>query len=561
MVKPLKFLTILFLASWALFAQAKISATATVDRNTITVDDSLTLTVRINDAGTYKTPNLSALEKDFEVAGTNQSSRRSLINGRSSSTTEWIITLYPKREGMLIIPSIKVNDAKTEPIAVQVEKAFTLPAGQLDVVFLESSLSTTEAYLQQQILLNVLIYQSIQLDGQEISDLKIEGATTKVVGQNAFYRTVKGVRHRVQEINYAIFPEKAGTLQIPEQVFSGRKISPQDFWGRGGKLIRRKSEPHKIEVKAPPADYKGDLWLPAANLTLQETWSSDPQQLRAGDSITRSITIKADGVTAAQLPPINFASKPGFKLYPDKPETNNSESAKGISATRIDSTAMIATQAGKLTLPAIEIHWWDTTSQSEKVASIPAKTIDVLPSLEQQSIASNAIDHSPQQATTDSEKTVVSVVNPFWMIVSFVVGGLWIITALAYWRLQQRLKQLTKPEIVEAEANTLSEKKAYQQLQKVCRNNQQQHIRKTLISWGRSYWPHCNIQTLSDIASAANNPQLKNLLLQFDNSLYGATQDSSAWNAESLLNIVNEIRKQKPNAQAETSPLPELYRA
>ncbi|MCR8922876.1 BatD family protein [Dasania sp. GY-MA-18] len=534
---------------------ASITATASVDRQTITVDDSLTLSIRINDTGTYKTPDLSALEKDFQIAGTSQSSRHTLINGRSNSVTEWTVTLYPKRDGLLLIPAIKINDAKTNPIAVQVNKASALPPGQLDKVFIESSVSHNSAYVQQQVLLNLSIYHSVQLDNLNMSELTLENATVKRVGQNSFYRTVQGIRHRVHEINYAIFPNKAGELIIPELVFSGQELSQSRFYG-GGTLIRRKSEPHSITVKPAPADYSGDLWLPAQQLQLQETWSKDPEQLRVGDSITRSITTSANGVTAAQLPPINFKAIAGLKLYPDQAETNNSESATGISATRIDSTAIIPTRAGKITLPAINITWWDTASQSQKTASIAARELTILPPLEQGPSQRNAIDHS-QATVTDSGEKVVTVANPFWMVVSFVLLGLWLITLLAYWRLSRRMPSSDK--LPQQNNNKLSEKSAYKHLQQLCRQPQSEQLRPALITWAQQHWPTKEIYTLDDISRASEHPALKNLLLQYDNSRYGKTADSSDWNGASLLSIIDELRQQKSSATSDNA-LPDLYK-
>tara|TARA_R110000868_G_scaffold411207_1_gene702266 strand:- start:357 stop:2030 length:1674 start_codon:yes stop_codon:yes gene_type:complete len=556
-VSHIKYFFILLVSLWTLNGHsASITASASVDRQTITIDDSLTLSIRINDTGTYKTPDLSALEKDFQISGTSQSSRHSLINGRSSSVTEWTVNLYPKRDGLLIIPAIKINDAKTNPIAVQVNKATALPPGQLDTVFVESSVSHSKAYVQQQILLNLTIYHSVQLDNLNMSELTLENATVKRVGQNSFYRTVQGVRHRVHEINYVIFPNKAGDLIIPELTFSGQELSQNRFYN-GGSIIRRKSQAHKIKVLPAATDYNGELWLPAQQLTLQETWSKDPAQLRVGDSITRSITTTANGVTAAQLPPINFQAIAGLKLYPDQAETNNSESATGISATRIDSTAVIPTRPGKITLPAIKVTWWDTDSQSQKTANIAARTLTILPPLEENQNQRNAIDHSQTAAASTATEKIVTVSNPFWMVVSFILLGLWLLTLLAYWRLPRRAQ--SSDTVQPKKDASASEKTAYKYLQQVCRKQHSEQLRPALIAWAKQYWATQEIHTLDDISRVSEHPALKNMLLQFDNNRYGKTADSSDWNGASLLSIVNELRQQKDKADSD-SALPELYK-
>ena len=562
MVKKLTWLMLLVLGCIAPIALAGIEATATVDRQSIEQQDTLTLKVRINDTGRYETPDLSGLKQNFEVLSTSQNSRHSIINGNSNSMTEWTITLYPKRTGQLIIPAIKIDGAKTRPIKITVKQNAPAAAGELQPVFMESTISQTEAYVQQQLIYTLRIFHSIQLDNLNVTEPEFDSATLKKLSQNSFRRNLNGTPYRVHEITYGIYPQEPGELIIPEQVFTatqatGRSSMFQRF--DRGPVVRRMSEQHSINVKAAPNLKGSALWLPAKKLTLVETWSSSPRELREGDSVTRTITIKAEGVMASQLPPTVFSKLDGAKLYPDKGQTNNEEKADGLLATRTDSTAIIPTRAGKLTLPVIEVQWWDTQANKLRTASIPSKTLNILPALEgdtQQ--ASRAFDHSSNPLNqTAPKQEIIYQSNPFWMLLSALLAIVWVCTLLAYWHLRRSTQHAPTLES-EITTTSLSEKAAFKALSEACRSQDMQRTRQAMIDWGNSYWPEQGIASLNDIQRQVGEGPIHTCLQQLDNALFGNRQDHS-WNGEGLLSAIQLFKKSQTVKKQQSAALSPLY--
>src|SRR5262249_5139466 len=114
-----------FLLITTLFANAanNLAPRATVDRTVVNEGDSLTLTIRIDDTGSYDAPNFSSLQKDFEVYGSSQSTQHVINNVHIESHTEWQTTLIPKRSGQLQIPALAVAGSQTQPITIQVNAA------------------------------------------------------------------------------------------------------------------------------------------------------------------------------------------------------------------------------------------------------------------------------------------------------------------------------------------------------------------------------------------------------------------------------------------------------
>lgn len=567
MVKKLTWLSMLLycLISPAVFAG--IEASATVDRRQIEQQDTLTLTIRINDTGRYETPDLSELKLDFDVLGTSQNSRHSIINGSSSSMTEWTITLYPKRTGQLIIPAIKIDGAKTNPMTITVTKNTPAASGQLQPVFIESSISNTEAYVQQQLIYTIRIFHSIPLDNLNITEPEFESATAKKLAQNSFKRNLQGTPYRVHEITYGIYPQQSGELIIPEQVFTAtQSLGRNSLFSRfdRGPMVHRVSEQHSVTIKPAPQLKNTSLWLPARNLTLVENWSSNPRELRVGDSITRTITIKAEGVIAALLPPITFSTLDGAKLYPDKGQINNQEQADGMVATRMDSTAIIPTRAGQLNLPSIEVSWWDTKTDQLRTANIPAKTLTVLAApADSSQQASQAFDHStnPLQQTTGNTEIVYQS-NPFWLWMSLVLSIVWLLTLAAFWRLRQKYQHLNQQHKQPAAAPQTpvnkQEKATFKALTEACRSQDLHNTRQAMIDWAQSYWPDESIYSLNDICNHVGDDPINTYLQQLDNAIYGKRKDQS-WNGQGLLSAVQLFKKSQPVKKSHSSALSPLY--
>jgi hypothetical protein len=536
----------LFLCS---LAQAGINAVASVDRNQITDQDSLNLSIKIDDTGRYDTPDLSALENDFQVLGTHQNSRHAMVNGRSSSSTEWQITLFPKRSGTLTIPPITVEGATTEPITVQVTP-YTPAAGELEPIFLESSVSHNDVFVGQQLIFNLRIFHNVQLDRLNITEPSFDNANLKKLKQNSFNRRLAGSTYRVHEISYAIVPNEAGELIIPEQIFTAVTVDNRSRFyvnPQAGQLVRRMSEQHIIKVKAPPADAPA-LWLPASQLHIEQSWSGEPTALTVGDSITRTITVTAKGLLPNQLPPHTFAAVDGLKFYPDKGSADSQQSDEGFIAQRNDSTAIIATRPGSFTLPPIDIVWWDVNAKQFKTASLPATTLTVTSASDSSNPGShastpNALDFSQAQTNTpatDDVKTVVQYQqHPGWIIASGFFALAWLITLLLYWRRQPR--QVENTNRSEASEHNVSESALWRELQQALQGNQAKASAPLIISWAKARWPQAQLQSLQALAEFCQQEHLSDTLAELDRALYSG--EEQAWQGERLLKALSEQRK------------------
>lgn len=570
-----KFLLFFFclLASSFVGAANTPAPRATVDRTIVSEGDSITLTIRIDSSRSSDAPDYSTLEKDFEVYSAGSSSQTGYSNGKFFSSVEHRVTLIPKRSGQLQIPPLNVAGAQTQPITIQVNpQSQTNAVDSGEPVFVEVQIDHNNVYVQQQVLLTARVYVAVQLNNMQLSKPEFDNATVKQLSETTFNRNINGMPYEVHELIYAIFPQQPGELTIPELVFNAVEIvggrSMFDFAGRG-RAIRKISNQLSVQVKPIPKNFTGSVWLPARNLTLTESWSGDQQHLAIGDSITRSITIRADGLLAAQLPKLEQPQLDSAKLYADQPKLDDAADSAGVHGKRVENSALIPNRTGALQLPETRVVWWDIDSDSEKVATLPGETLTIV-------AGANAVTAPPTSQSVTSlqppatpsptaETVPTALIKPtnaalWWQIATAVLALLWVATLLAYLQLRGRPRIAAINSAVNIDDH--DEKAAWRNFADACRANNPTAARQQLLQWAAQFYRDENVRSIEQLQHVANNPLLLRELQLLDNRLFGTLRDSGDWNGENLLQVIQEMKKHSARKNRHSGEaLPPLYPA
>lgn len=534
---------------------AVASLSVVVDRTQITDADLLKLTVRVENATTASNPDFRALERDFEIvqmSGPNQSSRISIINGRQTSEVyvSWELRLRPKRLGTLSIPAFRIGSATSQPIAIQVARqSDAMKRKMSELVFFDTSVDTNETYVQGQIIYTIKLYYVENISGDFPPIPSVPDAVVETIESERRYDAItNGRRYYVLEKRYGIYPQKSGDLTIPAQTFTGYRVASGFFSTREPVLSR--SESHQINVKAKPAEFTGEHWLPATNVTLSESWVGGPPSFTVGEPVNRSIEISADGVAVSLLPPLPDVTIDGAKTYQDPPVEEQNLTPDGINATQTIVIGIVPTRAGTLELPAIEIPWWNTRTDKLEVASIPAQSFSVAASPRTQTETVQSQETVPRPTSTSTTTTVES--NPYWQYATYALLALWLMTLGAWFVFSRR--QPAKSEQVSQTAPPSSET-LLKDFKRACAENNVGESQKLLIQWGRSRYPGAH--SLQALTRLANDPDLTNAVSELDNAVY-APDASGAWQGQRLWQAVQKLSKEKPRAAKPTRLAPDL---
>lgn len=381
--------------------------TASVNRNHIGLDESVILTLSLKDTSAKSAPVVSPLNQSFVVSGQQQFSNTLMHNGHITSTFSWKLTLIPKREGELVIPSISIATAEgtlsTQAITIQATKGTSSANPEEsngDGLLLTTTVSNPQPYKQEPFFYTVKLATKRNISNIKIQKIELENGIVEASEEPKVYETtIDGSPVGIVEFSYLITPLKAGTLKIPSTLVQGvmpmrRKpnilsaFDDEDFspfsMMSGFDLLKpfvQMTEESVVEVL--PAVAEVDPWIPAHSLSLEEVWNKQAS-LQVGEPYTRTFKIIAEGISSSQLPSLSesLSHASSFKVYADKPELLD-ESKQGIlKSSRIEQYTLIPQQSGDFTLPAITVNWWDAKHKRKRVVSIPERTVHVLPAID-----------------------------------------------------------------------------------------------------------------------------------------------------------------------------------
>ncbi len=519
---------------------------ASVDRSRLNSGETVELTLEISDVTQFGKPDLTPLEPLFEVRGTRQVNQLNTLNGDNRATTRWIITLLPKENGSVVIPSLQMGEVQSQPITVQVVESDTREdKNSLDPVFIEASLDQSSVYVQAQAILTVRVYHSVSLyDDSSLSPLQIVDARVEQLGDTRTYeKDINGVRHGVIEMRYAIYPQHSGLLTITPQTFSATLVDTQpaqDASPQGpkpGKLMRVTSSEIPLTVKPKPLTYPADApWLPARSLSLSESWNPEPEHTQIGDSLTRSLTLKVEGLAASQLPALPATDVNGLRRYPDQPVLSNQSSDRGLIGSREEREALVPSRSGSIDLPTVDVVWWNTFEDHLEHSSLPARTLQVAnnPSLQIDTPTGNL-----QPGIVDNDTLWWWKLSTLILACTTLLGfGLW-------WRARWQ------PAILRAAQTGPSPRTLLDDIKRASQANDPQATRQALDAWARQ-----QPETLADMA--ARFVPLSDALDGLNGALYSET--GQHWQGEDLWRAIRTI----PTAERVHDPvgdsgLPPLY--
>jgi hypothetical protein len=520
--------------------------TASVDRSRLNSGETVELTLESNDVTQFGKPDLSALEPLFEVRGTRQVNQLNTLNGDNRATTRWIITLLPRENGSVVIPPLQLGEAQSQPITVQVVESDTRDnQPSREPVFIESSLDQSSVYVQAQAILTLRIYHSVSLyDDSSLSPLQVADARIEQLGEMRTYeKDINGVRHGVIEMRYAIYPQHSGLLSIAAQTFSATLVDSQpspDASAQGpkpGKLLHISSPQVALTVKPKPLTYPSDApWLPARSLALEESWNPEPEHIQVGDSLTRSLTLKVEGLASSQLPALPATEANGLRRYPDQPVLSNQTSERGLIGSREEREALVPSRSGSIELPTVDVVWWNTFEDHLEHSSLPARTLQVAnnPSLQVDTPAG-----SLQPSAVDSDTLWWWKLSTLILACTTLLGfGLW-------WRARWQ------PAILRAAQTGPSPRTLLDDIKRASQANDPHATRQALDAWARQ-----QPETLAEMA--ARFVPLSDALDGLNGALYSET--GQHWQGEDLWRAIRTI----PTAERVQDPvgdsgLPPLY--
>ena len=478
----------------------------TVDRNPVGLNESFQITFTAAEQPDGS-PDFEPLRQDFEIVNQQRSTSASWVNGKSSRSEQWILTVLAKRSGELTIPAIAFGADSSKPLALTVTES-AQPTAKDDELFLEVSATPEQPYVQAQVIYTLKLFRRVQITQASLSEPEIKDALVEKLGEDSTYSTqIKGVDYWVTERKYAIFPQQSGLFTIAPLVLNAEYISSlqqprfNGFFNRPSTETRRVvSKAVTLNVRAVPAEFKG-AWLSAESLELSESWSDSSLQAKVGEPLTRTLSLKAKGATVGQLPEL-FDKTPidGIKTYPDQPLLHEDKQSDGLSASREEKIVFIPSKPGEYSLPALKIQWFNSKTQKIEVAALPAVNIKALASAEVATPMVSATESKPEQASPMTATPIAITTDSrvrLWQAVSAVLAMGWLLTVIGFVRVGRQQRQTGAGNMA------LSESPLEKAIKRACWENNPQAAKQLLLQWGKAEF---GADSLAGLASRCEQP-------------------------------------------------------
>ncbi|WP_233998934.1 BatD family protein [Microbulbifer pacificus] len=524
--------------------------TASVDRNELAINETFTLTLRYSGSQSGGQPDFDLLEQDFEVLSRQQSNQYRVFNGQAESFVEWTVVLAPLKEGKLFVPSLHLHGQVSDAIPITVNPAGESPSGNNRQAFLEVELDKDKLYVQEQLLVKVRLYTTVGLHDIATDPLQIPGAHVEKVDEQRYERRIQGVGHAVYELTYAVFPESSGELQIPALNYvavTGRR-DPFSLFNRNAQRIRLRSEAKTVKVDPKPGSYSGSHWLPAASLGLVQSWSKDPEEFKVGEPITRIITLRAEGLRAAQLPPLSTPDIDGLKMYPDQAQKEDQPGPNGITGTRTETTAIVATKPGQYQLPAITITWWDSKTGQQRATQLPAFRFNVSGA----AISDSNATSNPNLPGTTIQPATEKAVPGFWQKVAIAAIASHFLWVVYFFHLRRKTTPPRKSK------QTPRESTNSEQLKGLIAAGTPQEIHTGVLDWVNHRWKGLGAVNLNSAAQKLSIPELTQITELLHDAIYKAPP--KPLNRQQLQILIDRLsRLSNRRAGIKESDLPGLF--
>jgi BatD DUF11 like domain len=546
---------LLFAALGALGAYAQQpSITASVDRPVIHDNESFTYTIRA-EGSVRGEPELGAIKQQFDVLASSSEKRVGIVNGRASEVTTWTYELMPKSAGEFALPQVRVGALQTNSVALRVTAPPTASSAPADI-FMEIEAQPSTVYVQSQVVVTLRLFIGVSTGRATLTQPEIAGgeAIVEKLGEDSQYSSERGGRaFVVRERRYAIFPQQAGMLTVGPATFEAMVIPDRGF----SRVSRFRSSTLELAVQpavSPPASLPGAVWLPAQRVALSEKWSDDSADLTVGIPRTRKVTIEADGLLETQLPELTLAQPAGIRQYADQPELAHDVTPEGFKSKRTVSMAVIAQTPGSITLPKLELPWWNVKTQSWEVASLPGRTFTVAPSAEAAGAVPPA-ESAPASAQRASPESAV------WPLVSAALALGWLVTALAWWRAAAARRGPARTSSGVARVGVerrQSERKLLRDVDTACAASDADGARRALLAWAEARLASAP-RSLGALASQLPEPAAREILA-LEAHIYGASP--GPWDGRALAAALAELDagSGRGAAGASAEPLLPLYR-
>jgi hypothetical protein len=378
----------------------------------------------------------------------------------------------------------------------------------------------SKAWVGQRLAFYVELRASGSFSGSASFDLpQLPGVMVMKIGSPVVgSQDLEGNSWFIQTHEFALFSQRAGTLNIPE--FPVRFSRRDDFTGPVND-VKGNCPSFKVDIQRPPGSEGVGFLITTESLDVSETWDPMPGDAEVGAMFKRTIVQRTEQLPGMALSPVSPETPEGFRVYVGDAATNDKLQRGEFLGERTETVTYLIQKPGVLVLPELTYVWWNPKTETLESKQLASVTFNVAAPLNTESANETSPGRNWGLGLLLLASTIVVAFQ--WRRVADGIQNVW--------------RKLNPPDQVAA-----------RRLLRACRDND-----ATAASVAWSVWS--NIQGMEFIAERP----LAAAVTALQRSIFGSTLVTE-WNGEQLATAIGEQQRSKNTrrSQAQDVALPLL---
>lgn len=403
MFKKIILFALLFSMIFSVCSASNITVTSYVDKNTITLNELLRLTVEIkSDEQIGAEPEIPQLT-GFQIVGQSSSSSTSIeiINNEMSRTVKQSFTysLRPLKTGSFTIPPIytkfknKTYRSKTINVTVvdassnyqqprQNSQKQNNSSSNNVQIFLQATPSKSEVFVGEPFTMRYVLYSNkglVGLNAEKMPEFAgfVKEETFQAKNITHTLEVINGIRYYAYRIsNYTLFPTYSNTFTLDKmELLCAYEVPAKSFFDFGTtKRVYIQSNTSVIRVKPLPLTGQPQNFSGAVGqYDIKSDLSS--KLLKTGESVTLTLTISGSGNIRMFEPP-TLPIIPNIDTFPPE-ESDDLYHPDNISGKKVIKYILIPEEPGTYDLPEISFTYFEPRSETYKTIYTKPMTFTV----------------------------------------------------------------------------------------------------------------------------------------------------------------------------------------
>jgi len=378
-----------------------VTFTASLDRDTITLGESATLSLTFEDGSPRNVP-MPANVAGLQIAYVGPSSQFSFVNGETKSTVTYNFTLTPRQAGDFTIPPLAADVGgqrlSSSPLRLKVLPPNSPPAAAVnsgsELAFMRLTLPEKEVYPGEVLAarLDVYLRDDVQNFGNfQFTGTPANGFTVGKMVQSPEHRVQIGNRiYRDIPLSLALTTVKPGPVSIGPFTASAVVVVPSSnpqrdsFFGQfrdpfgmfgGGEQKQVSFATDTLNVESLPLPTGAPANFNGAVGDYTMTVTAGPTNVAVGDPITVRVQISGHGALDALTLPDQPALR-DFKTYPPTSKVATSDQL-GLQGTKTFEQIVTPQNTDVHELPAFSFSFFDPGAKTYRTLAQPTVQLAV----------------------------------------------------------------------------------------------------------------------------------------------------------------------------------------